>query len=154
MRYLIGIGNYSGYDDSIGLRVIEAVAAAGLDRDFTAIELGGNLLDLLHYLDEDVECVLLVDSARMGKAPGEYVFFTPEVATTRKELAGFSTHEGDLLKVLELAASLGRPLPRITVLGIEAETITTGIGLSRTLESRLDEYVAAAVGFFGRPACE
>ena len=28
MRYLIGIGNYSGWDDSIGLRVIEAVAAA------------------------------------------------------------------------------------------------------------------------------
>ncbi len=154
MRYLIGIGNYSGWDDSIGLRVIEAVAAAGLDRGFTAIELGGNLLDLLHYLDEDVECVLVVDSARMGKTPGEYVFFTPDVVTTRKELAGFSTHEGDLLKVLELAASLGRPLPPITVLGIEAENITTGIGLSRALASRLDEYVAAAIGFFGWAACE
>lgn len=154
MRCLIGIGNYSGYDDSIGLRVIEAVAEAGLDRGFTAIELGGNLLDLLHYLDEGVDCVLVVDSARMGKAPGEYALFTPEAAITRKELAGFSTHEGDLLKVLELAGSLGRPLPPITVLGIEAETITTGIGLSRTLEARLGEYVAAAVGFFDRSACE
>lgn len=154
MRYLIGIGNYSGYDDSIGLRVVEALAEAGLDRDFTAIELGGNLLDLLHYLDEDVEGVLVVDSARMGRTPGEFVFFTPEMATTRKELAGFSTHEGDLLKVLELAASLGRPLPPITVLGIEAETITTGIGLSPTLEARLEEYVAAAVDFLGRGACE
>ncbi len=152
MRYLIGIGNYSGYDDSIGLRIIETIAEAGLDRDFTAIELGGNLLDLLHYLDEDVECVLVVDSARMGRAPGEYVFFTPETATTRKQLAGISTHEGDLLKVLELAAALGRPLPPITVMGIEAETIAAGIGLSETLRDRLDEYVAAVVAFFDPPA--
>lgn len=153
MRYLVGIGNYSGYDDSIGLRVVESVVESGLDRGFRAIELGGNLIDLLHYLDADTECVLVVDSARMGRAPGEHVFFTPDEVTSRKDLAGFSTHEGDLLKVLGLAASLGQALPSITVLGIEPETITTGIGLSAALADRLGEYVAVAVAFFAE-ACD
>ncbi len=149
MRYLVGIGNYSGWDDSVGLRVIEAVVEAGLDRGFTAIELGGNLIDLVHYLDAGTECVLVVDSARMGRTPGEYVFFTPDEVTSRKGLAGFSTHEGDLLKVLGLAGSLGQALPPITVLGIEPGTITTGIGLSQSLADRMEEYVRAAVSFFG-----
>ena len=148
MRYLIGIGTYNGLDDSIGLRVAERIAEASLDRDFTALELGGNLLDLLHYLDAETEHVLIVDSARMGRAPGEYAFFVPEHVESRKDLAGFSTHEGDVLKVLGLAESLGQPLPPITILGIEPEQIAEGMGLSEALDERLDDYVAAAVGFF------
>lgn len=152
MRYLIGIGTYNGLDDSIGLRVAERIAAEGLDREFTAIELGGNLLDLLHYLDADTERVLIVDSARMGRAPGEYAFFEPERVESRKELAGFSTHEGDVLKVLELAASLGQPLPPITILGIEPERIAEGMELSAALMEQLDGYVAAAVTFLEQDA--
>ena len=147
MRYLIGIGTYNGLDDSIGLRVAERVAEEGLDRDFTALELGGNLLDLLHYLDGDTEHILLVDSARMGLPPGAHAFFEPEQVESRKQLAGFSTHEGDVLKVLALAESLGQMLPPITILGIEPELIAEGMELSEALETRLDEYVAVAVTF-------
>ncbi|MDO8848879.1 MAG: hydrogenase maturation protease [Coriobacteriia bacterium] len=148
MQYLVGIGNYNGLDDSIGLRIVEAIAEAGLDRGFQAIELGGNLLDLLHYLGEDTERVLIVDSARMGMAPGEYALFQPDQVATRKGSAGFSTHEGDLLKVLELGTALGKPLPPVTILGIEPAEIETGFGLSEALAGRMDEYVGAALGFF------
>ncbi len=148
MRYLIGTGNYAGFDDSIGLRVAESIADDGVDHGFRVIDLGGNLLDLIHYLDSGSEAVLIVDSARMGMAPGEYAFFDPEQVQTRKQLAGFSTHEGDVLKVLDLAASLGRQLPTVTVMGIEPEEIRTEVGLSATLASRLEEYVEAALGFF------
>ena len=51
VRYLIGIGNYYGRDDSIGLRIAEHIGESGLDRGFRAVDLGGNLLDLVHYLD-------------------------------------------------------------------------------------------------------
>ncbi len=147
MRYLIGIGNYYGRDDSIGLRVAEHIGEAGLDRDFRAVDLGGNLLDLVHYLDAQSEAVLIVDSARMGLAAGEYAFFTPDQVATRKETAGFSTHEGDLLKVLEFAAAMGDPLPPVTILGIEPAELTDEPGLSATLEARFGAYVAAAVEF-------
>ena len=32
MRYLIGVGNYCAFDDSIGLRLIEYICARGLER--------------------------------------------------------------------------------------------------------------------------
>jgi hydrogenase maturation protease len=147
MRYLIGIGTYMGLDDSIGLRIAEAIGEDGLDHGFQSIDLGGNLLDVLHYLGPETGQVLLVDTARMGLDAGEYRFFTADQVITRKELPGFSTHEDDLMKVLEFARSLEMPLPPITIMGIEPERIAAEEGLSPALERRFDEYVEAAVTF-------
>lgn len=150
MRFLIGVGTYAGFDDSVGLRVAEAISAEGLDRGFRAIELGGTVIDLIHYLGADTDVVLIVDSARMGRAPGEFAFFSPDDVRTGKRLAGMSTHEGDVLGVLELAAKVGGSLPEVTFMGIEPADIRNEIGVSREIEARLGEYVEAAVGFFGR----
>lgn len=148
MRYLIGIGTYMGLDDSIGLRIAEAIAERGLDRGFRAIDLPGNLLDVLHYCDPDTEAMLVVDSARMGLAAGEHRFFSADDVVTHKTLDGISTHEGDLMKVLELARELGLAIPPITLLGIEPAEIAPEMGLSPTLEQRFEEYVALAVAYF------
>lgn len=148
MRYLVGIGNYYGRDDSIGLRIAETIGERGLDRGFRAIELGGNLLDLVHYLGEDTEAVLVVDSARMGLPPGEFAFFTPDQVVTRKGGAGVSTHEGDLLKVLEFAAAAGHDLSAVTLMGIEPAELRPEPGLSDELSIRFERYVEAAVAFF------
>jgi hydrogenase maturation protease len=150
VRYLVGIGNYHGFDDSIGLRIAETIGERGLDRDFRAVDLGGNLLDLVHYLGAEVEQVLVVDSACMGRAPGEFAFFTPDDVTSRKFTAGFSTHEGDLLKVLEFAASLGEPLAPLTIMGIEPAEVGNEPGLSALLAERFDEYVDAALAFLAK----
>ena len=147
MRYLIGIGNYYGFDDSIGLRVAETIGQRGLDREFVAIDMGGNLLDLVHYLGAEIEQVLIVDSARMGRAPGEFAFFTPDEVVSRKPAEGLSTHEGDLMKVLEFAAALSEPLAPVTILGVEPAEIRAEPGLSPVLAEHLDEYVEAAVAF-------
>lgn len=152
MRYLIGIGNYYGRDDSIGLRVAEHIGEAGLDEDagFRAIDLGGNLLDLVHYLDAQTEAVLIVDAAKMGLEGGAHAFFTPDQVATRRSHAGLSTHEADLIKVLEFARALGTPMPPVTILGIEPVELADEPGLSSVLEARFEEYVSAAVGFFRR----
>lgn len=147
MRYLIGIGTYFGRDDSIGLRVAEHIAEAGLDKGFRSIDLGGALIDLVHYLGTDVERVLVVDTARMGMSPGEFAFFTPDQVRTRKSRPGVSTHEDDLLKVLEFATATGGPLPALTIMGVEPAELADEPGLSAELEHRFNEYVAAAVEF-------
>lgn len=151
MRYLIGIGTYLGQDDSVGLRVAEAIAEAGLERGFRAIVLAGDLLDVIHYLDAGTEDVLVVDSARMGLAPGEHRFFTPDAARTAKPRSLSSTHGGDLLQVLALASALAQETPSVTIMGIEPERVSRGDGLSPALQQRFDEYVEAAVGFFAEP---
>lgn len=150
MRYLIGIGNYYGFDDSIGLRVAEEIGARGLDRGFQAIDLGGNLLDLVHYLSSGADRVLVVDSARMGMSAGDFSIFTPDQVTSRKSLDGISTHEGDLLKVLEFAEVLGEPLAPVSILGIEPAEVRAEPGLSPQLADRLDEYIAVAIDFLAQ----
>jgi hydrogenase maturation protease len=147
VRYLIGIGNYYGFDDSIGLRVAETIGERGLDRDFQAIDLGGNLLDLAHYVGAGVEQVLIVDSARMGLAPGDFTFFAPDDAISRKSTGAFSTHEGDLMKALQFVSVLGEPMAPITIMGIEPAAVRSEPGLSEALAARFDEYVDAAVAF-------
>ena len=149
MRYLIGIGNYYGLDDSIGLRVAEAVGERGLDRGFQAIDLGGNLLDLVHYVGEGSQRVLIVDAADMSLPPGEFQFFAIDTVATRKATGGLSTHEGDVLKVLEFAEAAGALSADVTIMGIQVAEVGSEPGLSPPLEERFDEYVAAAVGFLG-----
>src|SRR5512136_2092709 len=133
MRYLIGVGNYTAGDDAIGLRIVEEIAQKGLERGFRAIDLSSNSLNLVSYLGPATEAILVVDSAKMGLPPGEVRFFSPDEAATRKELAGFSTHEGDVLRVLELARAVGYTVPRLRIMGIEPATTDAGTALSATL---------------------
>ena len=107
MRYLIGLGNYTASDDAVGVRVVEHVVAHGLARGFEAIDLGPRSLDLVAYLVPETTAILLVDAADLGLAAGEYRFFAPGAVESRKLLAGISTHEGDVLRVLELARQTG-----------------------------------------------
>ena len=145
MRYLIGVGSYMGFDDGVGLRLIEYVDSKDLAKGFRAVEMGGNALDLFSYLEAATENILIVDTAKMGRSPGEHVFFRPEDVRTRKALAGVSTHEGDVLKILELARQTGYPIPPIEFMGIEPACIKDEMGLSPEIERRLPEYAQAAI---------
>lgn len=145
MRYLIGVGNYLAGDDGVGVHVVEYVVANGLERGFTAVDLATNALNMVSYLGPETEAVLAVDAAYLGLEPGEYRIFAPEEVETQKELAGFSTHEGDPLKVLELARSAGYAIPPFALLGIQPHGVDHGSALSERLRERLPEYAAAAI---------
>ena len=98
-------------DDAVGPRVVEHVVVNGLDRDFEAVDLSTDALSLVAYLNAETEAVLVIDAAQLGLAPGDYRFFSPDEVETQKELSGLTTHEGDVLKVLELARDAGYPIP-------------------------------------------
>ena len=144
-RLLIGLGNYCASDDAIGPRLIEHVAEQGMDRGFRALDLSGNPLNLLSYLDRTAERILIVDCARMGRRPGEYSFFKPDEVKTKKRLPGMSTHEGDVLKILDLARQMSYRIPPMLFMGIEPKTARSGMGLSPLLENRLSEYAKASI---------
>jgi hydrogenase maturation protease len=145
VRYLVGFGNYTSRDDSIGVRIVEHISERGLEQGFRALDLATNSLSLVSYLEPHTEAILIIDSARMNEAPGTVRFFAPSEVDTRKTQSGFSTHEGDVLKVLELAARLNYLIPRILIMGIEPASIEGGIGLSKALEDRFQEYVEAGI---------
>lgn len=145
MRYLVGVGSYMAGDDAVGPRVVEHIAVNGLERGFEAVDLSTDALSLVAYLSADTEAVLVVDAARLGLAPGDYRIFSPDQVETQKEVSGLTTHEGDVLKVLDLARDAGYPIPHVAIMGIEPFDMQGGIELSEVVGERVPEYAAAAI---------
>jgi hydrogenase maturation protease len=100
---------------------------------------------LVAYLNDETEAVLVVDAAHLGLSPGEYRFFTPDEVETQKQTGGLTTHEGDVLKVLDMAREAGYPIPPVAVMGIEPCDMGSGTELSESLAVRVPAYAAAAI---------
>jgi hydrogenase maturation protease len=145
LRYLIGLGNYTAFDDSVGVRLIEHVVSHGLERGFRAIDLGANPLNLVAYLDPATTAILLVDAAHMGLAPGDTKSFWPDEVVSAKKVGGLTTHEGDVLKIVEIARAAGQHVPRLAFFGIEPALVKNEIGLSKILTARLGAYAHEAI---------
>ena len=132
-------------DDAVGPRVVEHVVVNGLERDFEAVDLSTDAFRLAAYLNAETEALLVIDAAQLGLPPGDYRFFSPDEVETQKELSGLTTHEGDVLKVLELARDAGLPIPPVAIMGIEPYDMESGIELSECLGARVPAYAAAAI---------
>ena len=145
MRYLIGVGNFSMADDGIGLRIVERIVQEGLDRGFEAVDLADEGFRLLFYLNEGTEKIVLVDAVEMGLPPGEYRLFQPEDVASTKDMKRLTTHESDILAILDFARSLGYRLPPITILGIQPGDLSPRPELSPALRERFDIYIGAAL---------
>ncbi len=142
---VIGIGNLLVTDEGIGVHVVQALEARAKEfPDVEFLDLGAGGVALLHVLADRPKAVI-IDCAFMDEAPGTIRRFTPEGATSVKQLSGFSLHEGDLLHVLEMARKLGRVLGEVAIFGIQPADVSPGWGLSPTLQARLDEYVQRVV---------
>ena len=145
VRYLVGVGSHMAGDDAVGPRVVEHILVNRLDLDFEAVDLSTDALSLVAYLDAETEAVLVVDAAHLGLAAGDYRIFAPEEAETQKELSGLTTHEGDVLRVLELARQAGLSIPPVAIMGIEPCDMESGMELSERLAERVPAYAAAAI---------
>ena len=143
-RYLIGVGNETMTDDGIGPRVVEAVAAEAQARGFETVVIGHDTLGILSYFEDSTEQIVFVDCARIGRAPGEWATFSPDDVETQKPTRAISTHEGDLLRIIDVARRTGLPVPPIVILGIEPARIDQGLELTPTLQARFADYLAAA----------
>lgn len=145
MRYIIGIGNYSMADDSIGLRIVEHIVRNGLDKGFEAVDIADEGMRLLFYLKQETEKIVLIDAVDLGLAVGDCLLFEPKDVETTKETQRLTTHEGDILKILEFARNLGYPVPPITILGIQPGNLEPGMELSPALQERFDIYLKIAL---------
>jgi len=145
LRYIIGIGNSSMADDGIGLRVVEHIVQNGLDRGFDAVDLADEGIRLLFYLNKETEKIVLVDAADLGLPPGEFRLFKPEDVASTKEMKRLTTHESDVLAILDLARRLGYVLPPITILGIQPGDLSPRLDLSPALRERFDTYLRVAL---------
>jgi hydrogenase maturation protease len=139
-KFFLGLGNPSMSDDSVGLRLVEHFFDKA-PNGFEAVDMAHDSLRILFYCEPGTEQIVVVDCVDMGLAAGEYRIFRPENVESLKEISGFSTHEGDVLKALELGRQLGYTIPPVTIFGIQPENTAFGFDLSAQVSARYDEYV-------------
>jgi len=125
-------------DDGVGVHAVRALQQE-VPRGVRAVEVGTAVLDALHLL-EWADRVLAIDAMQAGGNPGTiYRFGVEDIADAAGKA---SLHEVDLLAALRFLTCSHRP--EIAVLGVEPETIDTGLALSASVQAALPRLVAAA----------
>jgi len=127
-------------DEGIGIQLLgrlEERAAEFPNVEFYDLGTGG--MSLIHYI-ADKEKAIIIDCAFMKEAQGSIRRFLPTEVKSGKQLSGFSLHEGDILKVLDISEKLGQLPKEVVIFGIEPADISPGEELSPVLAGRLEEY--------------
>lgn len=140
---VIGCGNPYAGDDSAGVEVVRRLRAMGNCAFplLTSFDGGVNLLEAF----EQAEAILFIDAVVSGAPAGTvHLVPLPTPGITPRGLASLSTHGWSLHETIELARALGRPLPRLKLLGIEAGEFTPDLlrgGLSPAVEAAVSQVV-------------
>jgi hydrogenase maturation protease len=141
---ILGVGNTLGGDDGVGVRAVEALAAAGdLPAGIRLLDVGVAGLDILAWVRPD-EPVVILDAVHGTGEPGTlYRLGLDEIP----EPAGppLSAHDLGLADALHAARLMGRPL-RGTLIGVEPGRVEAfRVGLSPAVAAALPRLQAAAV---------
>ncbi len=139
-RLVIGIGNPDRGDDAVGIAVARGLSQRALP-GLRIAETGGDMLGLLD-LWAGAGRVVLVDAAGPAGRPGRIHRLDPTAGALPRDLSLGSTHGFGLAETLELARTLGRLPPRITILAIEAAGFAHGAALSAPVAAAVDEAIA------------
>ncbi len=126
---VLGIGNILLSDEGAGVRAVEYLSAHyEMPPQLTLVDGGTMGLEILPFL-EDKDCLIIVDAAATGKAPGYVslnelsdagVFFRNKI----------SPHQLGLSEVLGAATLTGCLPGKIILLGIEPGKLDAGLEFS------------------------
>ncbi len=154
---IIGIGNVLMGDDALGpyvLKVLEALHT--LPAEVRVIDAGTPGLDLTAYF-EGSERLVVVDAVKAQGTPGELRRYDKQAVLAKAPVLAMSPHDPGLREALLNAEFIGVCPKVVSLIGVIAFQIETGVGLSkpvrdavpRVLEAVLDELHLA--GFTASP---
>jgi hydrogenase maturation protease len=133
---IVGCGNPAAGDDSAGLEIVRRLSElGGCGCDLRAETAPGvALLDVFPL----AEVILFVDAVTSGGVPGTlYLTSLPSNELELKSLGSLSGHGWGLAEALELARALGRTIPRLFLLGIEAGAVAQGAQRSPAVDQAI-----------------
>jgi hydrogenase maturation protease len=146
---ILGLGNPLQGDDGVGCRVAQELEQGTLEQrtlpdDVEVMDGGTPGIGLLN-LFEGRECVIIVDAAEMGRAPGEVVRFRPEDVTLTGSAQRFSLHRSGVADALALARALKLTLPEIVVFGVQPKRVDWNDSLSPEVQAAMPRVIDAVL---------
>jgi hydrogenase maturation protease len=131
---ILGLGNALRGDDGAGPAVIEWLSQQALPPGVEAIDGGTAGLDIVSTLMGH-ERAIIVDAANIGRAPGEWMRFTPAVAQLKENDTTLSLHSAGLAEALALGAALNVLPPTIIIYGIQPQNLDWALQLSAEVQA-------------------
>lgn len=121
MVKVIALGNILRGDDGVGPAVLDYLRFNGVSEKAQLIEAGSDAFAVLDHLLQP-EPVILIDCARMGKAPGDVrIFHLSEITLTITEQL-VSLHGFSMAEVYQMARKMG-PVADCVIIGIEPGSV-------------------------------
>ena len=137
---VLGVGNLLLGDDGVGPALIEELADTSRKWNGQVEFLDGGTqgLALLGHLSGR-QALIIVDALRTGAPAGTIHRLTLNDLHEVTPGRGNSGHEGNAGELLAAAQLMDQLPDRLFVIGVEPETIATGIGLSAPVQEALAE---------------
>ncbi len=142
MIKILGIGNPLRGDDGVALAVLERLTAQKR-REWDLQELSSDAFGLLEHLLDNYP-VILIDSAEIGKEPGEYACFDVSQVSLKQASSFVSTHGFSFAEVLLMARGLGS-VASVSIVAVQPESLEFGTGLSESVRKALPAIEAAVL---------
>jgi hydrogenase maturation protease len=138
---ILGVGNILLSDEGVGVRVVEYLDRRyDFDRNVQVVD-GGVLGVRLMGVIGNTDFLIVVDAVANRGAPGT-LYRLADDQVPRRVLAKQSMHQLDLPEVLALCAAIDKN-PRVVVLGVEPQDITTmGVELTPAIAARVSDLAA------------
>jgi hydrogenase maturation protease len=131
-------------DEGIGIHAVQAFEAGyEADPELEIVDGGTSGLDLLPYI-EDRDRILVVDSVNFRQEPG-YIGILENQEVPALFAVKDSMHHLGLMDVLAAAQLLDRSPREVCLIGVQPQSIETGLELSELLQARLPELLARIV---------
>jgi hydrogenase maturation protease len=141
---VLALGNPLRGDDGVGEAVLAALAQAALPPNTTLLDGGTPGLETALLLQGYARAII-IDAAEMGRAPGEWVRFTPQTAHIQGADLRSTLHSAGLAEALALGEALDLLPPEIVIYGVQPETIGWQPGLSAPVEAAVPPVCAAVL---------
>lgn len=137
---IIGAGNSFMGDDGVGTAVLKLLMDETMPEDVVLIDIGTSGLNVLHALAKISDTAVIIDAVDFGGAAAETRCFNPEDIKSIKQSSGLSSHECDLLRMIELSKKLGECPENILIFAIQPASMTPSMNLSSSLKIKLPEF--------------
>jgi len=141
-----GIGNIFLGDDAFGVEVAHSLARRKLPESVSVRDFGIRGFDLAYALLDPWDAVILVDALPRGETPGTLYTMEPNLTGLGNPASpdmAMNLHGMDPVRVLHLAASMGRIAARVLIVGCEpldfGDELEGRMGLSAVVQNAVEE---------------
>jgi hydrogenase maturation protease len=140
---IAGVGNIFLGDDAFGVEVAGSLSRRQLPENVSVKDFGIRGFDLAYALLDPWDAVILVDALPRGEAAGTLYVIEPDLAGQSTADTAINPHGMDPVRVLNLAASMGKISAQVYVVGCEphdfGDELQGRMGLSSPVQAAVEE---------------